>query len=188
MPVDYESRPPHQVRRADRALVDEASIKETLHSAAFGAFATVHEGQPFINSNLFVYDQAAHVIYFHTANVGRTQANLKTRSRICFNVSHMGRLLPADEALEFSVEYTGVTVFGQACIIEDDHEQRHALQLLLDKYFPHLAPGADYRPITGEELARTTVYRMDIEHWSGKKKAEAADFPGAFEYGQHHAR
>jgi hypothetical protein len=33
-------------------------------------------------------------------------------------VTEMGRLLPASEALEFSVEYAGVVVFGTAVIIK----------------------------------------------------------------------
>jgi hypothetical protein len=91
-------------------------------------------------------------------------------------------LLPADEALEFSVEYAGVTVFGLACIVDDPVEAEYGLQALLDKYAPHLRPGRDYRPITPEELARTSVYRIDIEAWSGKRGRAAEDFPGAFRY------
>jgi nitroimidazol reductase NimA-like FMN-containing flavoprotein (pyridoxamine 5'-phosphate oxidase superfamily) len=76
-----------------------------------------------------------------------------------------------------------VTVFGHAQILEDSNEARRALQQLLDKYFTHLQPGRDYRTITDDELARTTVYRIDIDDWSGKRKAVGEDFPGAFWYG-----
>jgi hypothetical protein len=55
--------------------------------------------------------------------------------------------------------------------------------LLLDKYAPHLKPGRDYRPIVDAELARTAVYRIQIESWSGKRKQATPDFPGAFYYG-----
>ena len=125
---------------------------------------------------------AAHAIYVHTARVGRTPANIEREERVCFSVSEMGRLLPAEHALKFSVEYAGVTVFGRARVLSDAAETRHGLQLLLDKYFPHLRPGRDYRAITDDELARTAVYRIEIEHWSGKAKAERADFSGAFHY------
>ncbi len=94
----------------------------------------------------------------------------------------MGRLLPADEALEFSVEYAGVTVFGRGEVVADKAEAKAALQLLLDKYAPHLHPGRDYRPTTDQELARTAVYRITIDSWSGKRKEVAEDFPGAFRY------
>lgn len=176
-------RPFHEVRRRDRAVEDEAWIRTLLHRAPFGALATVYDGQPFINSNLFVFDEEAHAIYLHTARIGRTRTNVEASDRACFSVSEMGRLLPAKTALEFSVEYSGVTVFGRITIVADAEEATRALQLLLDKYFPHLQPGKDYRPITPEELARTTVYRLQIEQWSGKIKEVAADFPGAFYYG-----
>lgn len=171
------------VRRKDRAVTDEAWITALLHRAPIGNLATVREGQPFINANLFVYDEAAHAIYMHTARRGQTRDNVDANERACFSVSEMGRLLPADTALEFSVEYAGVVVFGAASVIEDEDEAARALQMLLDKYAPHLKPGMHYRPTTPEELARTSVYRIRIESWSGKKKEAAPDFPGAFTYG-----
>lgn len=172
-----------RMRRNDRAQ-DDAWIRSYLHRAPFGFLATQLNDQPFINSNLFVYDEAAHVIYVHTAREGRTRANIEGDERVCFSAAEMGRLLPADTALEMSVEYAGVVVFGRAAVVDDEAEARHGLQLLLDKYCPHLRPGRDYRPITADELARTSVYRIRIEQWSGKKKEAAADFPGAFFYGQ----
>lgn len=180
MPIDYLRRSRTQVRRQDREVEDDSWIVAFLHRAAFGALATVYDGQPFINSNIFVYDESDHVIYLHTANVGRTAANVRHSEKVCFSVSKMGRLLPADEALEFSVEYAGVTVFGRARIISDPLQAKRGLQLLLDKYAPHLRPGRDYRSITPEELKRTAVYCIKIEEWSGKKKEAGADFPGAF--------
>ncbi len=180
MPHDYASYPMNQVRRRDRAKEDDAWIKALLHRAAIGTLATVHDDQPFINSNLFVYDETTHAIYMHTARVGRTQANVDQEQRVCFSVSEMGRLLPADVALEFSVEYAGVAVFGHAAILSDTEEETRGLQLLLDKYAPHLKPGRDYRPITEEELKRTATYRISITSWSGKQKKVDPDFPGAY--------
>ena len=86
----------------------------------------------------------------------------------------------APEALEFSVEYAGVVVFGKGRVVEDQDEARTALQMLLDRYAPHLRPGVDYRATTDDELKRTAVYRIDIEAWSGKQKEVPEDFPGAF--------
>lgn len=180
MPKDYTTLPVNEVRRSDRAVTDEGWIKELLHRAPVGYLATVQGGQPFINSNIFVYDEENHVIYMHTARVGRTQGNVDAYKKICFTVTEMGRLLPADVALEFSVEYAGVMVFGTAVIIHDAEEATHGLQMLLDKYAPHLKPGHDYRPPVAEELKRTAVFRLNIDTWSGKKKEVEADFPGAY--------
>lgn len=182
MPIDYSKQPYTAVRRADREIRDDEWISALLKRAAIGYLATNHDDQPFINSNLFVYSEEKHLIYMHTAKVGRTPANLATKQPICFSVSEMGRLLPAKEALEFSVEYAGVVVFGRAEIVTDPVEAEYGLQILLDKYAPHLKPGSDYRPITAAELKRTAVYRIVIDQWSGKKKEVAQDFPGAFFY------
>jgi nitroimidazol reductase NimA-like FMN-containing flavoprotein (pyridoxamine 5'-phosphate oxidase superfamily) len=179
---DHDPPPLNQIRYTPKIVDDEFWIKSFLHRADFGALATSYDDQPFINTNLFVYDEDRHCLYLHTAQVGRTRTNVERNPRVCFSVSGMGRLLPANEALEFSVEYAGVTVFGTAHIVEDPVEAEHGLQHLLDKYAPHLEPGVDYRPITAEELARTSVYRVDIDAWSGKRGRAAADFPGAFRY------
>jgi nitroimidazol reductase NimA-like FMN-containing flavoprotein (pyridoxamine 5'-phosphate oxidase superfamily) len=181
------ANPKHQqanyVRRRDRSVEDEAWMAEFLRSAAVGATATVVDGQPFINTNLFAYDEARHCIYIHTAQYGRTRSNFETPEppRVTFSVMEMGRMLPDKEALEFSVEYAGVTVYGTGCVVTDEAEAHDALQMLLDKYAPHLRPEVDYRPPVAEEIARTAVMRIDIESWSGKKK-EVEEFPGAFWY------
>ena len=176
------SDPINKVRRSDREISDQAWIREYLHQAAFGFLATSSGDQPFLNSNLFVYDEEQGMIYMHTARKGRTRDNLEPGARVCFSAAEMGRLLPADEALEFSVEYASVVVFGEGAVVEDSQEAERGLQLLLDKYFPHLKPGPDYRPITPEELKRTSVFRITIDSWSAKRKSVEEDFPGAFLY------
>jgi nitroimidazol reductase NimA-like FMN-containing flavoprotein (pyridoxamine 5'-phosphate oxidase superfamily) len=172
------------IRRQDRAVEDAAWIRAFLRRAPVGTLATAHDGQPFIHINLFVYDETAHCVYLHTARTGRTPGNLAANSAVCFSVMEMGRLLPADVALEFSVEYASVIVFGRAALVEEEDEAARALQLLLDKYAPHLRPGQDYRPPIDSEIKRTAVFRIAIEAWSGKKKEAAADFPGAYWYAE----
>jgi nitroimidazol reductase NimA-like FMN-containing flavoprotein (pyridoxamine 5'-phosphate oxidase superfamily) len=173
--------PLNEPRRRDRAR-DETWIRTFLREAGFGFLATVRDGQPFLNSNLFVYAEKEGAIYLHTARAGRTRTNLDEESPVCFSAGAMGRLLPAGTALEFSVEYASVVVFGKGRVVTDPAEAEAALQLLLNKYAPHLRAGRDYRPITPGELERTTVYRVDIESWSGKMKKVEGDAPGAFRF------
>ena len=182
MPRDYSALPRTKLRRSDREVSDQAWIKAFLQRTPIGTLATIHDGQPFLNSNIFVYDETEHAIYLHTARMGRTRANIEIYDRVCFSVYEMGRLLPADTALEFSVEYASVIVFGTVTRVSDMKQATDALHLLLRKYAPHLQAGLDYRPVTPEELARTSVYRISIEEWSGKKKEVTEDFPGAYTY------
>ncbi len=176
-PVDARAA----LRRRDRGKED-AWIRAFLAQASFGFLATVDDdGQPFLNSNIFVYDEERHCVYLHTARTGRTRENLDGGEKVAFSVAAMGRLLPAPEALEFSVEYAGVVIFGRGSVVQDADESTEALRVLLEKYAPHLRYGQDYREVTAGELKRTAVYRVDIEAWSGKQKEAAADFPGAYD-------
>jgi nitroimidazol reductase NimA-like FMN-containing flavoprotein (pyridoxamine 5'-phosphate oxidase superfamily) len=155
-------------RRADRAITDDAEIADLLRRADICRIATSMNDQPFISANTFWYDGER--IFFHTATQGRTLTNIQHNPRVCLEVDWVGRWLPAKTALAFSVEYTGVVVFGRARLLEDETEKERALQGLLDKYFPDLKPGLDYRPITPKELEITAVFAVDIEAWSGKRK------------------
>ena len=103
--IDSVSEPLNQIRRQDRVVEDEAWIKAMLRRAPYGALATALDGQPFVKPTLFVFDEAARVIYLHGAREGRTAANLHANPRVCFTVSEMGRVLPADSAKGFALEY-----------------------------------------------------------------------------------
>ena len=179
MARDYLEQSFNQMRRTDRAK-DDDWIRDFLKGGAFGVMAISYQGQPFTNTRQYVYEPSANAIYMHGAKTGRTPAIIESNNRVCFSVSQMGRLIPADEAVEVGVEYAGVMVFGRVTMVADQDEAAHALQLLMDKYFPHLKAGVDYRPVEPEDLKVTAVLRIDIDSWSGKQKKAADDAPGAF--------
>ena len=147
--------------------------------------AAILDGAPFCLPRIYAYDEDRECIYVHGAFGGATGKVLEqggdgSGAPMALTVFEMGRLLPADEALEFGVEYASVVVTGHAVEVDDAEESEHGLELLMRKYAPHLEPEKDYRPIAPDELVRTSVVRIDIESWSGKEKAEAPDFPGAY--------
>jgi nitroimidazol reductase NimA-like FMN-containing flavoprotein (pyridoxamine 5'-phosphate oxidase superfamily) len=179
--MNNQSNPINQPLRKDRAK-DDAWIKAYLKRVPFGMLATEYEGQPFIKPTQFAYDEAEHAIYIHGALVGRMRTNLGLNPRVSFCIAEMGRLLPADTAMEVGVEYASVVVFGKAELLTDAEEARYGLQLLLNRFFPHLKPGIDYREILPEELNITSVYRIKIDSWSGKEDRAKKDFSGAFTY------
>lgn len=182
MTYDPNAHPINQPRRQDRTVTDDGWIEDFLLHVPSGVIATEAGGQPFANTNLFAYQPADRAIYFHTNREGRLRFNISANPRVCFTAHRMGRLLPADSSLEFSLEYASVVVFGRVTVLEDPQEAEAGLRLLLEKYFPMQRYGRDYRPVRPEDLARTAVYRLKIESWSAKRKSAAEDFPGAFWY------
>jgi nitroimidazol reductase NimA-like FMN-containing flavoprotein (pyridoxamine 5'-phosphate oxidase superfamily) len=159
-----------------------------------GVLATIRDGRPHPIPILFAYDEPRDALYLHSGKGGQIRVNLEAGEerpqkagepepsgpRVALTCFEMGRLLPAREAMEFGVEYASVMVFGTARVVEDEAEAEQGLQLIMDKYAPHLRPGRDYQPIPEADVKRTSVYRLDIEAWSGKQKTAEPDFPGAY--------
>ena len=185
MPRDYNltAQPPTAGQRLPEYARDEEWMRAFLRAAQIGRVATLWDDQPFVTPSTFWYDEANRRIIFHSNLAGRVRANLERNPKVCLEASEVGRLLPSNVALEFSLQYRSVMVFGTVRILESDEEKRAALTGLLEKYFPKMKPGREYRPITEKELKRTSVYELKIESWSGKEnwneRAEQSDeWPG----------
>jgi nitroimidazol reductase NimA-like FMN-containing flavoprotein (pyridoxamine 5'-phosphate oxidase superfamily) len=179
MPRSYENRSPTAFQRLPEYRHDDDWIRAFLHKTRVGHIASTWGDQPFLTPSNFWFDEANHRIIFHSNISGRVRANLERNPKVCLEVSEMGKLLPSNVALEFSLQYRSVLVFGRTHILEDPEEKRTALYGLIKKYFPEMEAGKEYRPITDKELKRTTVYAIEIESWSGKEnwkdKADQSD-------------
>lgn len=169
-----------KIRRRGRGIADEEWIKRFLHRGVYGTVATADGGQPFINYMAYVFDENANAIYFHSALKGRTRANVEKNPKVCFGVAEIGRFYPGGTAMEFSNEFASVMVYGTGEVVEDENEARHAMEMLMDKYFPHMKRGRDYRAITDRELQLTSVFKIIIEQWVGKENVQPENKNGAF--------
>lgn len=169
MARNYANAASTEFQRLPEYARDEAWIRAFLRSAKIGHLGQVRGEQPFVTPTNFWFDEPRHAIVFHSNITGRLRDNLENSPQVCLEVSELGRFLPSNIALEFSVQYRSVMVFGRVTLLRSDEEKLRALYGLLTKYFPQRQAGVDYRPITGQELARTSVYALMIDSWSGKE-------------------
>lgn len=179
MPRDYIGQNPTAFQRRPHLTKDDAWIRDFINTAKVGHIATSVDGQPFINTSTFWYDEAGHQIVFHSNIAGRIRSNIEYNSKVSFEASILGQMLPSNVALEFSLQYRSVVAFGTARLVTDPEEARRLLYRLIGKYFPTLRAGQEYREITDKELRATSVYAIKIEEWSGKEnwdeKADQSD-------------
>lgn len=171
-----------KIRRKERGKED-AWIITFLARTEYGTMATAKDEQPFLVTRNFAYDAAAHAIYMHGAKKGRTYDSATEAPKVCFSASEAGRLLPGKRAMNLGTEFGGVVAFGRLHLVEELDEAKEGLQLLCDKYFPHLKPDVDYETVSDVDLKVTAVLRIDIESWSGKESKAPDDYPGAFYFG-----
>ena len=176
MPRDYTDQSPIAFQRRPHLTRDDAWIRAFLKTAKVGHIATSANDQPFINPTSFWYDEENHQIVFHSNVAGRVRSNVESNPRVCLEASELGSFLPSNVALEFSLQFRSVTVFGTARLVTDPVEARRLLYGLIGKYFPAMTAGEEYREITDKELRATSIYAIHIESWSGKENwADRAD-------------
>jgi len=164
---DLSATPANGQRRLEHVQTDEW-VRDFLHRPRIGHIATRWGEQPFLNPTTFWHDPERNEIYFHSNVMGRVRANSEKHERVCFEASEFGKLLPANVALEFSIQYESVVAYGTIRLVEDFEEKRRVLYGLIGKYFPAMTAGKEYRLITDQELRHTSVYAIAVESWSGK--------------------
>jgi uncharacterized protein len=169
MPRDYKDQSPSALQRLPEYKRDDEWIRAFLREAKVGHIASARDGQPFLNPTTFWFDEAKHQIIFHSNVAGRIRSNIEANSRVCFEASELGKMLPSNVALEFSLQFRSVIVFGTARLISDPAEAHRVMYELIHKYFPAMTAGKEFREITDKELKRTSVYAVQIEEWSGKE-------------------
>lgn len=175
---DPNHRSPSISRRPGNRRSD-AWIVALLARVQVCRVATLWNTQPFINPTTFVYRPEHHDIVLHSNLAGRVRANIERAGergeQVCFEASEIGRLLPSNDPLELSMQYRSVIAFGMVSLLEDE-AARQGLTDLSARMFPHLRPGAEMRPISADDLARTSVYSLKVSEWSGKENwQEMAD-------------
>lgn len=176
MPRDYLTQPPTAFQRRPHLTRDDDWIRAFLREAKVGHIASAIDGQPFLNPTTFWLDEANHQIVFHSNIAGRIRSNIESNPKVSLEASELGKLLPSNVALEFSLQFRSVVVFGTARVVTDPAEARRLLYGLISKYFPAMTAGKEYREITDKELRATSIYAIQIESWSGKENwAERAD-------------
>ncbi len=169
MPRNYNYQSPTAFQRLPEYKRDEEWIRRFLREARVGRIASARDGQPFLNPRTFWFDEENHQIIFHSNLAGRIRSNIEANPKVCFEASELGKMLPSNVALEFSLQFRSVVVFGTARVITNSEEARRVLYGLIHKYFPKMTAGKEFREITDKELLRTSVYAIQIEEWSGKE-------------------
>lgn len=169
---NYENKSPIAYQRRPHFTRGDEWIRAFIKEAKVGHVATSLNDQPFLTPTTFWYDEENHQIIFHSNVAGRIRLNIEFNPKVSLEASELGKLLPSNVALEFSLQFRSVVIFGTVRIISDPVEARKMLYGLISKYFPKITAGREYREITDKELRATSIYAIKIEAWSGKENWE----------------
>ena len=152
-----------EMRRKDRGMAPEVA-EEILVGGDFGTLAVIGEaGYPYALPLNYAYDRKERAIYFHCAMEGEKNRAMAQEPRVSFCVVARSQVRPDC----FDNLYASVIAFGKAGLAEGAVREK-GLMLLIEKYSPDfLEEGREY---VKKYDAVTSVYRIAVEHFTGKEK------------------
>ena len=149
------------MRRSEREITDRSEIEEILRRAEVVHIGMVDRGEPYVVPVVFAYGDGC--IYFHGATEGRKAAALRANPRVCFETYVDYEIVRGKMACQFSAKYRSIIGYGTVSVVEQRDDKVKGLDVLMSRF----AEG----PFSYNEqaLARTAVFRLNIESMTGKK-------------------
>lgn len=153
----------YDMRYAARKTSDDEA-RRILDEGDFCVVSTVDEdGAPY--GVPLSYVSMGDALYLHaTSDGGHKQDDFARDSRVCATVVRNEGAFCKEAS--FSTRYESAMAFGRIAPVADDKERRHALVALCMKYVPE--DKHEIGTAMDRVLARTAVWRIDIEELSAK--------------------
>lgn len=154
----------YHLRRAEKALTEEALLFEIIRGQKFMTLAFCSENEPYLATVNYGFDAEARCFYFHCAPQGRKMDYLRANPVVWGQVMEDHGYLPGkcDHA------FRTVQFRGRATIIEDPVAKRAALMLMIEQLEPDPEPMKKHFD-NAASLARATLVRIEVEVFTGKQ-------------------
>lgn len=157
-PHPHTQRP---MRRKTREVTDPAIIDRILSTQSLMHLAMSQNNIPFLVPVYYAWNGKS--LYFHSAPTGSKIDILRENPEVCFEISDVRGVIPADDACDFEARHQTVIGFGHACFIDDVVEKVEAL----DRIVAHFSTGKfDYPE---DKVGQTTIIRIDIHSMKCKQ-------------------
>lgn len=153
------------MRRAARAIPDEAAKKLLTESCRGVLAVNGDDGYPFAIPVNYFYEEAQGKIYFHGAKAGQKVDALKKSDKVCFTVYGNEHFEPG----EWAPYVQSTVVFGRCHLIEDAALTEAKVRELAAKYYP--GP-EEIEAEIAKAIKGVQLYEIEIEHLTGKQIQE----------------
>ena len=118
----------------------------------------------------YEYENGKLTLYFHGAKEGKKLGIIDKNPVASFEMDCSHRLIGADEACNFSMEYESVVGAGGIYICDDKCEKINALKHLMRKY----DKDRDF-DFPDDALESITVFKLEVSEFSGKRLKKTCD-------------
>ena len=154
------------MRRSDREITSEPEIIEVIEKCDVCRLAFSDNNVPYIVPMNFGYDytDGKLSLYFHGASEGKKHDIMSRNPIACFEMDCSHKLIEADEASNYSMEYESVIGNGNIHLCNDKSEKIHALKQLMKQY----AKSKEFT-FPDHVLESVTVFKLEVIEFTGKR-------------------
>ena len=127
----------------ERAVPEETT--EILSNGIVAHLGFIQDDVPFVIPFTYHYDpNSPDSIYLHGSIRSRALKHLATGAPVCVTVTLTDGLVYSRKAMNHSVNYRSVTLFGHAREVTDEAEKFDLFDQMVQRYFPGRTVGEDY--------------------------------------------
>ena len=167
--------PPSTSRTTIRNHPERAAPEEAVSILSSGLVAhvgTIEDGAPVVIPMSYHYDSAhPDRMYLHGSIRSRLLKHLSDDAPVCVSVTITDGLVYSRKAMNHSMNYRSVVLFGHSREVTDETEKFQLFDQMVRRYFPGRTGGEDYHEPPPQDLGVTALVEVTIEEWNGKVRS-----------------
>ena len=154
------------MRRSDREVKDKSEIIEIIKKCGVCRLAFSDSNIPYIvPMNFgFEYTYETLTLYFHGAKEGKKHDIISKNPIVCFEMDCSHKLIKAEEACDYTMEYESVIGIGRIKYCTENTEKLHALKHLMSQY----TKTGDFT-FPDHVLDSVTIFKLEVSEFTGKR-------------------
>jgi len=154
------------MRRSDREITAKMEIMQIVEKCDVCRLAFSDNDIPYIvpvNFG-FEYTDGRLILYFHGASEGKKHEIITKNPRACFEMDCSHKLIEAEEAADYTMEYESVIGNGKISYITEKSEKTKALNFLMKQYAKEKSFS-----FSDHVIESVTVFKLDVLEFTGKR-------------------
>lgn len=153
------------MRRKDRELSKEEAI-DIIKKCDVCRIGLVDEDKPYVVPMNFgyTYEDEKLCLYFHCASEGRKLDLINKNNKICFEMDCSHKLITADIACNYTMEFESVIGSGVINVITEKDHKLAALNYIMRKYSDDISFSYDEKYVN-----IITILKLSVDEFTGKR-------------------
>ncbi len=154
----------YHMRKSEREITDVPELIDILTKGKYATISLCRDDEPYIVTLSYGYDSSENALYFHAAPVGLKLDFIKSNPKACGTVIEDHGYV-ADQCEQ---NYRSIVFFGIMSIVDDLHEKKHGLNVLLEHLEGDPDPIKKRNVPDDKSYKKVAILKLKITDMTGK--------------------